>query len=66
MARRRDHGLARQLCPVQEEQQRDGDVGEMIDSHRGSAAAWQQARQDEHPDQRQGEVVRQELDPGHR
>jgi len=45
----RDHGLARQLCPVQEKQQGDGDVGEMIHDHGRRAAAWQEARQDERP-----------------
>jgi hypothetical protein len=50
---------------VQEKQQGDGDNGEMIHDHGRRTAAWQEARQDERPDQREDEVVRQELGSGH-
>jgi len=50
---------------VQEKQQGDGDIGEMIHNHGCRAAAWQQARQDKRPYQREDEVVGQELRPGH-
>src|SRR3979490_1177860 len=61
----RDHGLSRHLCPVQKKQGGDGAVGEMVHGLQRRAAAWQEARQDERPDQRQGKVVRQELGSGY-
>jgi hypothetical protein len=51
--------------PREGKQQGDSDVGETIHDHGRRAAAWQEARQDERPYQREDEVVRQELGSGH-
>jgi len=62
VACRRDHCLARQLCPMQEKQEGDSHIGEIINDHGRCAAAWQEACHNERPDQCQGKVVRQELE----
>lgn len=61
----RDHGFARQLRSMQEEQQGNGEVGEVIHHQRRRAAAWQLACRDDGRDQRQGEILRQELGSRH-
>ena len=62
---RSEHGFARQLCSMQEEQQCDGEVGEVIHHQRRRASAWQLACRDDNRDQRQGEILRQELGSRH-
>jgi hypothetical protein len=44
-----------------EKQQSNCHVGEIINDHRRFPAAWEETRQDDCPDQRQSEIVRQEF-----
>ncbi|MNM92697.1 hypothetical protein D3C81_1050400 [compost metagenome] len=53
------HRLTRQLGPVQEEQQADGQVGQPTEQHRPIAFTGQQGGQQNHPEQGQGEIVEQ-------